>query len=220
MGDTPAVRAAVKEVVEKCAPLLESVRPADLSVARGPEGQDERRHVLPALLTLPDEVLQTLHGSFMAECIRTSMSIQGVALLSTAVPGAGFILDEAYLKRCNHEALLELWADVGLPPEGNASDEYLRAMLLEEAPALAERGWLPRPLVSDVELEGIQVEAQALIFKLTKEQARALLLDLDPADDELGDASEYPGMLLDEVRRMSPEELCNWTALWQHRAAD
>lgn len=85
---------------------------------------------------------------------------------------------------------------------------------------MAERGWLPRPLAADVELEVMQVEAQALIFRLTKEQARALLLDLDPADDELGDASEYPGMLLDEVQRMSPEELRNWTALWQHRAAD
>jgi hypothetical protein len=153
MIDTPAVRAAVKEAVNKCTPLLESRGARDLSVASGPDGQYELRHVLPALLTLRDEVLTTLHDSFVAECIRTSMSIQGVAALSTVVPGARFVLDEPYLKRCTSEALLELWSDAELPPESNASDEDLRAMLLEEAPALAERGWLPRPLAVDVELE-------------------------------------------------------------------
>lgn len=63
--------------MEKCAPFLGSVPPADLSVANGPVGQDELRDVLPALPTLSDEVLQTSHDSFMAEGIHTSVTIQG-----------------------------------------------------------------------------------------------------------------------------------------------
>ncbi|WP_156372986.1 hypothetical protein [Deinococcus sp. Leaf326] len=60
-----------------------------------------------------------------------------------------------------------------------------------------------------MELEVRQVEAQALIFELPEYEARALLLNLDPSDTELSHPTECAGMLLNEVERMSPEELRN-----------
>ena len=58
-----------------------------------------------------------------------------------------------------------------------------------------------------------------MILTLTEEQARALL-DFDSANDEPGNATAYPYILLGEVQGMTPEQLHNWSALWQCRAAD
>ena len=219
MLDTPEARAAVKQLLEGCSGLFSSRGGVHLELGSGGDGQYELRHVLPALLALPDEVLTTLHDAYVAGCISTSISLQGVAMLSTLVPGAGFVLDEKYLRTCNHGALLELWADAGLAPESNASNDYLRAMLLEEAPALAARGWLPRPLAADVELEARQAEAQALIYSLDEDQVDALLLELEANDQGVTDFEDRRQLLMQEMQVMEHEELGAWAALWKHRAA-
>ena len=105
--------------------------------------------VLPVLLAAPQEAVATL--CYLLACREgkfTAGPIRGViARLGETVQR--FQLTAAYLADCDHEALLELWADAEQPSEANGSDEYLRAMLLELAPKLAEEGFLPRPLRRD-----------------------------------------------------------------------
>ncbi|MCD0160016.1 ParB/RepB/Spo0J family partition protein [Deinococcus sp. 6YEL10] len=98
--------------------------------------------ILRLLLTLTGADLDTLfYGYFHRE----------LSFSNTAAPTAlgnldPFTLTEGFLAACDTLALQEIWDDAGLGDRANTTDEYLRSMLLEEAPALAARGFLPRPL--------------------------------------------------------------------------
>ncbi|OWL99052.1 hypothetical protein CBQ26_00905 [Deinococcus indicus] len=98
--------------------------------------------ILRLLLTLTSADLDTLfYGYFHRE----------LSFSNTAAPTAlgnldPFTLTEGFMGGCDTLALQEIWDDAGLGDRANTTDEYLRSMLLEEAPTLAARGFLPRPL--------------------------------------------------------------------------
>ncbi len=121
-----------------------------LSIAQQDDGMIPGPVVFRALLALPADLMRRLARLVAIQAADLVSSLRGdwtFEDLRCALPGApAWTLTEEYLQACNREALLELWSDAELPEEANASDQYLRVMLLEEAPQLAARGFLPRPM--------------------------------------------------------------------------
>lgn len=101
--------------------------------------------VLRVLLTLtPADLDDLFYAYFTAEMHLNCGETE--TILANLDP---FILTAGFLASCNTLALQEIWDAAELGDRENTSDEYLRSMLLEEAPALAARGFLPRPLRPD-----------------------------------------------------------------------
>lgn len=101
--------------------------------------------VLRVLLTLtPADLDDLFYAYFTAEMHLNCGETE--TILANLDP---FTLTAGFLASCNTLALQEIWDDAELGDRENTSDEYLRSMLLEEAPALAARGFLPRPLRPD-----------------------------------------------------------------------
>ncbi|KQR37791.1 ParB/RepB/Spo0J family partition protein [Deinococcus sp. Leaf326] len=191
--------------------------PSDMDV---PEIQAQLRAALQALEAAPADALATVFTFRVIEGLRPSLNEETRDLLVERQP---FVLTESYLKACNHEALLEMWTSAGLPEEPNAGDEYFRAMLLEEAPALAARGWLPLPLVRDaaarsayeIPFDGLYEAAGNLIDKLTLPQLVTVIasMDADEAREASPEAARHA--LHDVLGQMETDHIRTWTALWQ-----
>ena len=191
--------------------------PTDLDV---PETLAQLRAALRALEAAPAEALATVFTFRVLSGLRPDLTEETRDVLAARQP---FVLTEAYLKACNHEALLAMWADAGLPEEPNAGDEYLRAMLLEEATVLAARGWLPLPLAREaavrlaheIPFEELYGRAGELIDDLTVPQLAEVIARLEA--DEMRDASPEAARhaLHDVLGQMETDHIRDWTALWQ-----
>ena len=142
--ETEASRVAAQELVRLTGGMF-CVNGQSLTVGSGDEGQFELHHVLPALLAAPEQVLLDVWQGLAASMIETALDADSAGHLIQSGQ-AGWTLTETYLAGCNTLALHEIWDDAEMGDRANTADEYLRAMLLEEAPKLAERHFLPRPL--------------------------------------------------------------------------
>lgn len=144
------VQGAIKTIADASDGALIITADGDLSLPEVDEGdrkEEERVRVaaLRNLLQAPAEALDLMFGMYLASELDDRLGGVLEVVVSEVV---GFELSEGYLGACNHEALLEMWQSAALPEEPNAADEYLRAMLLEEWPALKARGWMPAPLLA------------------------------------------------------------------------
>lgn len=192
--------------------------PTDLDV---PETLAQLRAALRALEAAPAEALATVFTFRVLSGLRPDLTEETREVLVERQP---FVLTEVYLKACNHEALLEMWASAGLPEEPNAGDEYLRAMLLEEATVLAARGWLPLPLAREaaarsaheIPFEELYSAAGALLEELSPEQMTTVVSEMG------GDPTEYEPealrqALLESLGDMETDHIRTWSGLWQFR---
>ncbi|MFC3833435.1 ParB/RepB/Spo0J family partition protein [Deinococcus rufus] len=146
---TPASRAAAVEAARGCGGLLhvddrgQLALSADHVPAEGPMAAV----LLPALLALPGEVLDTLLAAHLAAWSEAFLDASLIFEARDRVPALPpFQLTEGYLKQCDRPALEELYRDAGLGSTQNTTAGYLRDELLTEAPRLAQEGFLPRPL--------------------------------------------------------------------------
>ncbi|MFN4252697.1 ParB/RepB/Spo0J family partition protein [Deinococcus sp.] len=139
--ETEASRTAAQELVRLTGGLMEIERGHHLKVGV----QYGLHHVLPALLAAPEQVLLDVWQGLAASMIEIALDADSAGHLIQSGQ-AGWTLTETYLAGCNTFALHEIWDDAGLGDRANTTDESLRAMLLDEAPKLAERHFLPRPL--------------------------------------------------------------------------
>lgn len=146
--ETEASVKAAAELVRLTDGLLET-QGTELTVAVDDDQNQHRLHVvLPALLAAPEQLLRDVFDGMTASMIEASLDTESAGRLVTSGQ-ASWSLTETYLKGCDTLALQEIWDDAGLGDRANTSGEYLRSMLLEEAPALTARGFLPRPLRPD-----------------------------------------------------------------------
>lgn len=144
------VQDAIRTIADASNGALIITTDDDLILPEVDEGdwrEEERVRVaaLRDLLQAPAEALDLMFGMYLTSELDDRLGGVLEVVLSEVV---GFELSEGYLGACNHEALLEMWRSAGLPEGSNAADEYLRAMLLEEWPALKARGWMPAPLLA------------------------------------------------------------------------
>jgi hypothetical protein len=147
MLDHPSSHEAALTAVQLMDGVLVPDKETLLAIGNYP-GQGTERYtaaeVVRALLGLPDALLAALHR---AHCLEYAKDIFGLSLLSLlqGLPDAPVpVMDDAFLQACNPAALDEIWDAAELGSRENTSPDYLRAMLLEAAPALAARGFLPR----------------------------------------------------------------------------
>lgn len=103
--------------------------------------------MLPPLLALPDDLLSRLADQYVINTTTDSLDLASLTSVAQTNPATAFVLTEAFVEGCNHEALCELWDDADLGDRANTTDGYLRSVLLEEAPRLQMAGFLPRPLL-------------------------------------------------------------------------
>lgn len=183
-------------------------------------GEDDERDyagALAALRALPAPHLEALAAGFMAAyAMGWSPDDASGVILAAAGP---FVITAAYLQGCNSLALAELWDDAQMGPREHTTDEYLRALLLEEAPALAARGFLPRPMRRQREVETAlpdDLEARALSIVDGMEQ-----LDIDAVMGAQGlDYTDWDSLdecreaLREQVRAADTDDLRAWDALW------
>lgn len=106
------------------------------------------RDVLPFLLSQPAERLALVMQVLLLGQVDDVMLEEDWVAFGQQT-GQPFTLTAEYLEDCNDRAVVELWDDAEMGSRANTTPEYLRSMLLEEAPALAARGFLPRPLRGD-----------------------------------------------------------------------
>ncbi len=108
--------------------------------------------MLPALLAAPEQVLLDVWQGMTASMIESALDLNSAGHLVQS-RHAEWTLTEAYLAACDTLALHEIWDDTEMGDRANTTDEYLRSVLLEEAPKLAARQFLPRILRPD-DVEG------------------------------------------------------------------
>lgn len=215
---SPEVDAALTLIAHHSAGALEHVE-GRLDLA--PVVDDDPavlQRCLTALAGIAHSVLDTVCAAYMAGEVLAyaDHGDLGEALVSAAGP---FVITEAYLQACNSLALAELWDDAGLGDRTDLSDETLRLGLLGEAPALAARGFLPRPMrrAHDVETalpDDLEARALAIVDGMTQEDIDAVMGEqgLDYTDwdslDECRDA------IRTQIRACETDELRRWAALW------
>lgn len=223
MAMTPEVQRAAEMIVEHSDGTLALEGGAITLTSDGNDDLDVFRRGIVALAGITHHILDTACDAFMAGELSASCTVDelGQALISTSGP---FVITEAYLKACNSLALVELWDDAGLGDRSSSGDEYLRSMLLEEAPALAARGFLPRPMRRANELEAalpddLEARALAIVDAMTQEDIDAVMgaQGLDWTDwDSLDECREA---IRDQIRECDTDELRNWAALWDSEHA-
>lgn len=116
---------------------------ADDNVESGVTPTELVRH----LLTLPEDAVKVLAQGYMAGSLSNGICANAHETLKLATEHhKPFHLTADYLKACDDQAIKEIWDDAEMGDREITKPAHLRKKLLEEAPRLAEKGFLPRPL--------------------------------------------------------------------------
>ncbi|MXV20793.1 ParB/RepB/Spo0J family partition protein [Deinococcus xianganensis] len=143
--ETAASRTAAEELARLTGGMLTTDQRTLTLGSDDDQGQFGLHHVLPALLAAPEQVLLDVWQGMTASMIESALDLDSAGHLIQS-RHAEWTLTEAYLAACDTLALHEIWDDAELGDRTNTTDEYLRSVLLEEAPKLAARRFLPRVL--------------------------------------------------------------------------
>jgi len=95
----------------------------------------------PEAAPKPRAKLETAGGFRIGQ--RVISKALGITLRGLPDPSVP-VMDEAFSAACNDAAIADLWDEANPGNRDHTTPGYLRSVLLEEAPALAAEGFLPR----------------------------------------------------------------------------